>query len=75
MAISNHERLGKAKEVLSAGIAPFVEWEIANHHKPQATEALSCHALVQSWPEIARLAQAGGQPLSQQPKLLPQPPE
>jgi hypothetical protein len=75
MAITNHERIGKAMDLLRAGRAPFVEREIPNHHQAQVTEALSCHALVQSWPETAWRAQAGGQPLPRYAELLPQPPE
>jgi hypothetical protein len=75
MAITSRERVGKAMELPRAGPAASVEREIPNHHQAQATEALACNDLVQSWPEIARLAQAGGQPLPRQPELLPQPAE
>jgi hypothetical protein len=75
MAIINHERVGKAMYLLRAGLAPFVEREIPSRQRAQATEALAYNALVQSWPEIARLAQAGGQPQPRQAELLPQPPE
>ena len=41
MAITNQERVGKAMELLRAGLAPFVEREFTNLHKAQATaEAL-----------------------------------
>ncbi|OWY70620.1 AAA+ family ATPase [cyanobacterium TDX16] len=36
MAISNHERVGKAMELLKAGLAPFVEREFKNAHKDRA---------------------------------------
>jgi predicted AAA+ superfamily ATPase len=36
MAITNHERVGKAMELLRAGLGPFVERELANVHKDQA---------------------------------------
>jgi len=74
MAITNHERIGKAMQLPRAGIAPFVEREIPNH-QAQATAALSYHALVQSWPKIVRLAQAGEPPQPRQAELPPQPPE
>ena len=33
MAITNHERVGKAMELLRAGLAPFVEREFKSLHK------------------------------------------
>ncbi len=36
MAITNHERVGKALELLRAGLAPFVEREFKNFYKGQA---------------------------------------
>src|SRR3990172_4120740 len=36
MAISNHERVGKAVELLRLGLGPFVEREFLNLHKGQA---------------------------------------
>src|SRR5438445_8328419 len=36
MAITNHERVGKALELLKAGLAPFVEREFKNLYKGQA---------------------------------------
>jgi hypothetical protein len=39
VAITNQERVGKAMELLRAGLAPFVEREFANLHKGQAAEA------------------------------------
>ncbi len=38
--------------------------------KKRAVEALSYNALVQSWPEITRLAQGGGKPQAAQPVLF-----
>jgi len=38
MAISNQERIGKALELLKAGLAPFVEREFANLYKKKALE-------------------------------------
>ena len=32
MAISNHERVGKALELLKDGLRPFVERELKTHH-------------------------------------------
>ena len=32
MAITNHERIGKALELLRAGLAPFVERELLAQH-------------------------------------------
>ena len=39
MAITNQERVGKAMELLRAGLAPFVEREFKNLHQAQATDA------------------------------------
>src|SRR6266849_5836039 len=36
MAISNHERVGKALELLKTGLGPFVEREFANAYKGDA---------------------------------------
>jgi hypothetical protein len=36
MAITNHERVGKAIELLRAGLAPYVEREFASIHKDKA---------------------------------------
>src|SRR5438132_3511182 len=36
MAITNHERVGKALELLKAGLGPFVEREFKNLYKGQA---------------------------------------
>ena len=36
MAITNHERVGKAMDLLKAGLAPFVEREFANAYKDRA---------------------------------------
>ena len=36
MAITNHERVGKAVELLRAGLAPYVEREFASAHKDRA---------------------------------------
>ncbi|MGH7391485.1 MAG: DUF1156 domain-containing protein [Candidatus Rokuibacteriota bacterium] len=38
--------------------------------KKRAAEALSYNGLVQSWPEITRLAREGGKPRAEQPPLL-----
>jgi putative DNA methylase len=38
--------------------------------KKRAAEALSYNALVQSWPEIARLAREGGKPQAEQASLF-----
>ena len=43
MAITNHERVGKAMDLLKAGLAPFVEREFKNLDKGQAlVEAQRC---------------------------------
>src|SRR5437016_9640788 len=43
MAITNHERVGKAMDLLKAGLAPFVEREFKNLYKGQAlVEAQRC---------------------------------
>ena len=39
MAITNQDRVGKAMELLRAGLAPFVEREFKSLHKAQAAEA------------------------------------
>ena len=36
MAITNHERVGKALELLKAGLAPFFEREIKNVYQAKA---------------------------------------
>jgi putative DNA methylase len=38
--------------------------------KKRAPEALSYNGLVQSWPEIQRLARQGGTPRAEQPELF-----
>jgi putative DNA methylase len=40
--------------------------------KKRAQEALSYNGLVQSWPEITRLAREGGKPQESQPQLFDQ---
>ena len=39
MAITNQDRVGKAMELLRAGLAPFVEREFKSQHQAQAAEA------------------------------------
>ena len=39
MAITNHDRVGKAMELLRTGLGPFVEREIATAHPPRTTPA------------------------------------
>jgi len=41
MAITNHERVGKAMELLKSGIGPFVEREFANAYKGEAAARIS----------------------------------
>ena len=36
MAITNHERVGKALELLKSGLGPFVQREITNIYKDRA---------------------------------------
>jgi putative DNA methylase len=66
MAITNYERVGKALELPRDGLRPFVEREMASRlytvceRKKRAAEALSYNGLVQSWPEITRLAREKG---------------
>ena len=36
MAITNHERVGKAMDLLKQGLAPFVEREFKNTYKDKA---------------------------------------
>jgi hypothetical protein len=38
MAITNHERVGKALELLKAGLGPFVERELLNAYPKHAQE-------------------------------------
>ena len=40
MAVTNQERVGKALELLKAGLAPFVSREFINHHKGQTGRVL-----------------------------------
>ncbi len=40
MAITNQERVGKAMELLRAGLAPFVEREFKSQHQAQTPEAV-----------------------------------
>ena len=40
--------------------------------RKRATEALSYNSLVQSWPEITRLAREGGKPRTEQGQLFEQ---
>ena len=40
MAISNHERVGKAMDLLKVGLAPFVEREL----KSSAQRAVDCRS-------------------------------
>ncbi len=53
MAISNHERVGKALDLLKAGLAPFVNREITSAMK---SKRLNAHKL-QDYAEDPRLAQ------------------
>ena len=62
MAITNHERVGKAMDLLEQGLAPYTLCE----RKKRAPEALRYNALVQSWPEITRLATHAGTTAAQQ---------
>ena len=44
MAITNHERVGKAMDLLKQGLAPFVEREFKNSYKDKAAaEASALH--------------------------------
>ena len=52
MAITNHERVGKAMELLRAGLAPFVEREIATAH-PKANPAQAARRYVNN-PRLAK---------------------
>ncbi|MCZ2111802.1 MAG: hypothetical protein LC118_19965 [Dehalococcoidia bacterium] len=66
MSLWNQERAREATDVLPAGLAPWLRRELAHRfdtvcgRKKRAPEALSYNALVQSWPEILRLAREGG---------------
>lgn len=65
MALTNSERVGRAMVLLRQGLQPFVERELAYRlytlceRKKRAPEALAYNGLVQSWPEITRLAREG----------------
>ena len=39
MAITNQERVGKAMDLLRAGLSPFVEREFTSLHQAQAADA------------------------------------
>ena len=41
MAISNHERVGKALDLLKEGLGPFVEREFKSFHKEKAQTELA----------------------------------
>ena len=51
--MTNHERVGKAMELLRKGLAPFVEREIATAHPPRTTPAQET-ARYQVKPELTR---------------------
>ena len=40
MAITNHERVGKALDLLRAGLGPYVEREFRNVYKDQAQDEM-----------------------------------
>ena len=42
MALSNQERVGKAMELLRAGLAPFVEREFKSLHQGDAAATVTC---------------------------------
>ncbi len=50
MAITNHDRVGKALEVPKAGVGPFVEREFA--HTYQATAASHAVHLTMPLPQL-----------------------
>ena len=68
-----------------AGETPALPTEIARElayrlytlceRKKRAPEALAYNGLVQSWPEVARLAREGGQPKTEQAALFGEPEE
>ena len=73
MAITNHERVGKALELLKSGLSPFGERELLNAYQANAEVAvlmakgrLLGENPIASWPEIVRLAgesaSRGGEP-------------
>lgn len=41
MAITNHERVGKALELLKAGLGPFVERELKNVYQAETARELA----------------------------------
>ena len=41
MAITNHERVGKALELLKSGLGPFVQREITSIYKDRAAAEMS----------------------------------
>ncbi len=41
MAITNHDRVGKALELLKGGLGPFVERELASIYKDRAAAEVS----------------------------------
>ena len=51
MAITNHERVGKAMDLLKQGLGPFVEREFKNTYKDRAVaEARATLAKIACWP-------------------------
>src|SRR5436309_13243913 len=64
MAITNHERVGKALELLKSGLAPFVEREFQSQYKQQslaearqfaASERLDTSKAITTWDVAALL--------------------
>ena len=79
MAITNHERVGKALELLKSGLAPFVERELKNAYQANAQaeaavfmgeDLLLGERPIAAWPEITRLAREGAVAPAASPSLI-----
>src|SRR4029077_12986830 len=77
-ALEGGGEIGAAELVAKIGSKAEVVRELAYRlytvceRKKRAPEALSYNSLVQSWPEITRLARESGKPQQSQPQLFDQ---
>src|SRR5690349_9271112 len=62
MALTNQERVGKAMDLLRAGLAPFVEREIASVHEAKSAEAARRDVADRALDSMARLLAAVSAP-------------
>ena len=50
MAITNHERVGKAMDLLKQGLGPFVEREFKNSYKDRSPRPRASSGKIACWP-------------------------